>query len=430
MSPTSSGGYESIATVCLRILRVLQPALVVLALGIITAANPGGAEPMRQAAPASQKLDRIAGSTDSQLLSPPGPWGQLEVIRISTEPPDDYVAERYRFESAEWYFPDYTRERIVALFQAAGLDKSRQEALWKGAQQNLLSNGWTFHPDAELLLSLTPASRKVIYLALAKYEQNVYKFDPFRWRAAALDEWFVNGGLSDATVSMIRRLLYYRGQSALFADPELVLATIPNAADRVQTLKTLARQSTLMVRLKIQPDADISALMAYWGRHRMSRDIRALLESLAKVPDGCTLDIIHLLPRFARTRLYSYPIRTKGMIDRLYDCHWSSMNFWNDPPDDRMEETQYRLQVLERDYSRIREPYVFGDLLFLMAGGEEVIHSVVYIADNIVFTKNGTSITSPWILMKLDRLLAYYETEQDVEIMAYRWKQREEFDRP
>jgi hypothetical protein len=27
-------------------------------------------------------------------------------------------------------------------------------------------------------------------------------------------------------------------------------------------------------------------------------------------------------------------------------------------------------------------------------------------------------------------LLAYYEAEHDVEIMAYRWKQREEFDRP
>jgi hypothetical protein len=57
-----------------------------------------------------------------------------------------------------------------------------------------------------------------------------------------------------------------------------------------------------------------------------------------------------------------------------------------------------------------------------MKSDTQAIHSSVYIADNIVFTKNGPSQHSPWILMQMDTLVAHYETNMDVKIRAYRKK--------
>ncbi len=60
-------------------------------------------------------------------------------------------------------------------------------------------------------------------------------------------------------------------------------------------------------------------------------------------------------------------------------------------------------------------------MLFFAVGGRDGIHSAVYIADDILFTKNGSTVVSPWLFMKLDRLVAYYESQsEDFEIRAYR----------
>jgi hypothetical protein len=47
-------------------------------------------------------------------------------------------------------------------------------------------------------------------------------------------------------------------------------------------------------------------------------------------------------------------------------------------------------------------------------GGEpgtvNLVHSAVYLADNLVFTKNGKAPSQPWILMKLDAMVDRYQT--------------------
>ena len=57
-----------------------------------------------------------------------------------------------------------------------------------------------------------------------------------------------------------------------------------------------------------------------------------------------------------------------------------------------------------------------------MKSDTQAIHSAVYIADDIVFTKNGPSPHSPWILMQLATLISHYETNVDLKIRGYRKK--------
>ena len=51
-------------------------------------------------------------------------------------------------------------------------------------------------------------------------------------------------------------------------------------------------------------------------------------------------------------------------------------------------------------------------------------HSCVYLADDIVYTKNGRSRLSPWVLMKLEDVRELYGIYQQTETVAFRLKSR------
>jgi len=63
-----------------------------------------------------------------------------------------------------------------------------------------------------------------------------------------------------------------------------------------------------------------------------------------------------------------------------------------------------------------------GDLIFLLDGKGAVIHSAVYIADDLVFTKNGINYAQPWILMRIKTLLGVYTCTAEPKVLYYRRK--------
>ena len=68
----------------------------------------------------------------------------------------------------------------------------------------------------------------------------------------------------------------------------------------------------------------------------------------------------------------------------------------------------------------------YGDLVFLSKPNGEIIHSSVYIADNVVYTKNGGHYLSPWMLMKIpemvDAFSAMCPPDQQLKVTYYRNK--------
>ena len=57
---------------------------------------------------------------------------------------------------------------------------------------------------------------------------------------------------------------------------------------------------------------------------------------------------------------------------------------------------------------------------FLLDKNGNAIHSAVYLADDIVFTKNGNNYTQPWMLMHLKDLIAEYTTDVATGMAVYR----------
>lgn len=365
---------------------------------------------------------REAGGSGRLAAPQPGPWGDLEVLRIVTEPPEDLAVACLRQESGTWFFRDLTREQLTALLKSAGLTDSQRDRLCASATGAADINGIVLHPDANAVREMSPEARAVVYSVLAKDPLNTAQNEPSRCPIARSSEWLVSEDVSAETKSLARRLCYPVGKALLFSDTRLVLNTLPTAAQRIEALKMLARQPTLLVKVRIRRNSNIAALAEYWGQGNRRKDVEPILKSLTRVPGGASLDVVHLLPSLPRKLLYTYPAQPQTAGAPRRDCHWTSLNFWNDPPDDRLVDAAYAVGVLLTAYDRVQGPYSFGDVIVLMQDDGVAAHSAVYLADDIVFTKNGRGLTSPWLLMGLADVQAYYERDSPVTVRAYRKK--------
>jgi hypothetical protein len=210
--------------------------------------------------------------------------------------------------------------------------------------------------------------------------------------------------LSAASIVLLKSLLYRHGDLRLFADLALALPKLPDDAERIRFIKTVARRNTLLVTLRITPDTDVERLVNYWAGDWRAKDIRPLIESLRRVPSGASLDLAHLLPGFARRRLYAFPtpeIAGQG----LQGSHWTALNLLSEVPDDRYNDDAVVTEALQKHYYLISGGYRLGDIVALMTPEGAAIHTAAYVADGMVFTRNGTKPTNPWQLMRITDLL-------------------------
>jgi hypothetical protein len=145
------------------------------------------------------------------------------------------------------------------------------------------------------------------------------------------------------------------------------------------------------------------------------------MEAIKALPEGGDLRLLYFLPKFARDRLYTYPLKPK-VGEHAFDCHWTTFNFCNDTPDDRFTNADYVAQILQDKYYQIDAPTVYGDLLLVMDDGDRLWHSAVYLADDLVFTKNGDNYRAPWMLMHIDDLLTTYSWIQKPRVVYLRTK--------
>jgi hypothetical protein len=148
----------------------------------------------------------------------------------------------------------------------------------------------------------------------------------------------------------------------------------------------------------------------YWGRGGRRTEIRPLLESAAGGGADRFIDVVHLLPPFAQNHLYCYPKLSAGDLDRpaVVNCLWTSLNFFNPKPDDRFLDTAVALKALKEDYFIVESDFELGDIVAFLDEEGNIFHAAVYIAGDLVFSKNGISAMAPWTLSSLDDVKGYY----------------------
>jgi hypothetical protein len=348
-----------------------------------------------------------------------GPWGELEYARLNIEPTDEFVAEEIKlFDQTRWFFAEMTREQVLELFAHQGLNAAQQTELRDGSTWAQEAGGVLIVPTGNFIMSLAPEVRGQIYSVLARSNRNDLQVAPFVYRLGGFTDWFGQSGLTATTLALVQQVVYQRGSALCVSDAPELLVRITDPDERRKLIKTLSRSAALLMKIRIRSESDVAALTAYWGRGWHVKDIEPLLASLTKVPGSISLDIAHLLPPFARQRLNSYP-HPQEPGQRVPDCYWSAWNFFRDPPADRYFDEAIWRQELQQNYQLVEAP-IFGDLVFLARADGVPIHCAVFIADDVVFTKNGANPRQPWKLMKMEDMLARYPEEPPVRVAVFR----------
>jgi hypothetical protein len=187
-----------------------------------------------------------------------------------------------------------------------------------------------------------------------------------------------------------------------------------------RVFESLYSEPCLLMDLRVNSASDVEALAKYWGRGGREVTILPVLRSLARRPGGGSINIAQLLPPFAQSRLYTFSPPTTNAPASGPDCFWTAMNFFKLQPDPGFSNFQYALDVLNRNYSEASGPRRFGDLLLLLDERRQAIHACVYVADDVVFTKNGADFLQPWTLMKIADMMARYATDQRLTLVTLR----------
>jgi hypothetical protein len=350
-----------------------------------------------------------------------GPWGSLEHLWFSIAPPVEFV-EHYQLDpfAHPWQFPGSTHEQVAEILTQCGLAGDDVRRLLAKATTDVATQGLSIFATPDVARDLPAAARSKLYLWLAEQNAASWQANAFRFCGQSLEEWFRNAPLAHSTIDLIRPYIYRHGPFLMFADLPAVSVELADRDELVRLVKVLAREVTLLVKLHVRHSENIEPLVRYWGRGGREQEVRPILESLAHFRRGQSIDIVHLLPPFARRLLYTYPRPANDGHDLLRDCHWTSLNFLADHADDSLLNLNVVAQTIARDWRPHAGPPALGDLALFHNDRGSVLHSAVYVADNVFFTKNGPALTRPWMLMTLDHLRHFYPQPAAVNVKFYR----------
>lgn len=367
-------------------------------------------------------IHRIRG-TPPKIIS--GPWGDIQSWDVRIEQPSEYSGfEGVTSDGPYWNFGLISPEAVRDLMLSAGLSDAEAHHLVKDCLIRA-SNGLVIKPDTRTLIGINQAARSALYRSLALIPGNRFQSTPYYVPGNDPARLFGNDFKPLGRIlPAMRKLCYRRNGFTYFSDPETLISML-SSEERKDFLQSMTSQQAVFIRLLIRPDSDIEKPMNYWALSMPGvrlKDLRPLFEAQQGLPEGGSVSILYLLPPLAREKLFTSPLPPAQNRDRLPDCHWTALNFFNAIPDPRMSENDYASRYISENYYQVAKPGVAGDLVLLLDDHNKVVHSSVHIAADVVFTKNGINYAQPWILMHERDLVGTFSAIDPVKVAYFRKK--------
>ena len=344
---------------------------------------------------------------------PSGPWGNLEFYVTYLQVPNHFLDFMVMpSDVTTWYFDAVNESELVTQLASIGLATIKGKNWLEMGEVHKPPGyvGLAFVPTEELILGLSLDQRRVLHATLTDVSKNRRSTDPIVVESGDPVIWYRDAGLDEDLVQLIASLCYQNQKATVFSDISYVLSTIETLEKRRQFLRATTRTRTLMLRLNVENTTDFAGVIDYWTNGHKRKSILPILESIIETPGVERIDVAHLLPPTPRKLLFTYP----GLSDYLefgeQDCHWTALNFFQANPN---QQAQIGIlgEVVARDYENATGALQFGDIIqFVESGTATVKHSAVFIAGDIVFTKNGIGATNPWVLMRYSDMEARYSS--------------------
>jgi hypothetical protein len=339
-----------------------------------------------------------AGGEAGRVKAKPGPWGELDYLPITIAAPAEMLKVRgIEEERPRWHFRGMTRNDLARLLDDAGVTGAVRERFLTPGVLAEDRNGVVLTPTCEAVERLEQPALRALYEKLALAPENASQ----RWEVLAKYAGTSGDyGVSTRVAQSVEALSVRHGKFLVTYGMTCVFKSIPGPEEKTGLMKSLTQQSSMLVRLNVTPETDLIALKNYWGRAMWATDVEAILESLHKLPDGGSVDLLELLPPLPTSLMHAFPVphNQLGGPEVVKNCSWTAFNFFRDPPDSEFTNATYVVKKLETDYFPIQSDPRYGDVAVFLTPGKYMIHVAVYLADDLYFTKNGDNPWHPWVI--------------------------------
>lgn len=360
--------------------------------------------------------------------SQPGSWGKLIGDYIYLEAPLALV-ETFALPSTQtrWTFLAQQEAELPKLLGGLGISEPDVQTLISKAVRE--ESYLHLLPQLDFVVNLPSGIRAALYTELAKLPINEYQVDPVLIVGASIEEWYHTSKLRPEIVQKIRQMSYLRGETTAFSDIPVLLSLAQSDSEARLIFKSCTRTRSLMVRLQLDKATNVPELLAYWsfGVGIRRKDIEPIIQSIIESDTLKDLGLSHIIPALPRKLLYTYPGLDMAKHGLLPDCHWTSLNFYNFDPYQYLLDSRLATSKVLENFIPVESPYQFGDILFFLDNTTgDAFHSCVYIADTLVFTKNGRNVLSPWIIMTIDDVKKVYLFRGNGRVQGFRRKDIDE----
>jgi hypothetical protein len=362
----------------------------------------------------------------------PGPWGRLHFYNVLLAPAGD-ILEHLPMPDAHprWTFSGITCAELLAAVEATTMDDGTRaglRALFSASTPDA-DGRVTVEPPLELVLAVPSSFRAKVFphlvggLSITDYVQHI----PFP-KGFTIEEWFDAGSLPESVRQSILRLVYPAGDRVMLSDFGALFQLLPTKREQLSAHRAALRMPGLVVLLERPAPAEVEEVARYWTYGR-DKSVRRLLKSFAADPQQRFLDIVHLLSPVERELLNTY--FTPPGPTPTPSCFWTAFNFGAERPDDRFlvipgiwtEHRELAGRELATKYDPIPAPSRLGDIIgYRRRGAAEYDHVCVFLADDLVFTKNGFTFSSPWCIQRLGDLDEQYLASPGMERVYFRRK--------
>jgi len=356
-----------------------------------------------------------------------GPWGEMMVWDIKIQQPEEYVGFiKLTGEGPFWNFGLASEKTVELILSAAGCSEAEVRELLASrvAQAN---DDFVIQPPEKLLLSLDRNTRSRLYLKLAGNKKNFYQANPILVPGGDLTQ-LLHGEIKNPgrIRALYQKLSYERNGFTYFSDPEIILRKLdPDPKERDAFLKFLTTIRAVSASILVKPDTPIDLPVMYWGLPTPGlrvKDLYPLFEAQKSIRGGGAVPLSTLLPEKARASLYKTP-RAGSSSDIPPNCHFTALYFFSPRPDARVADPAFASQYLQQNYYEIGTPTLTGDLVLLINSRNEVVHTAVHLAGDIVYSKNGVNIAQPWVLMREHDMVGLFSALEPMRVGYMRWNQ-------
>ncbi|WP_211325613.1 hypothetical protein [Roseimicrobium gellanilyticum] len=326
---------------------------------------------------------------------------------------------------SRWSVPRKMLGELPQFLAGAGLNERFIKSLLDPARMTLTDEVAYLFPSEKDLEEMTSESRSAVYSMLGKHPGNEFHQYPIFFLTPTVAKWAEGTGLPDHIVEALRHYAYNRGGTLAFSDAPVLMRLSRSESEARLVARKLTRIQTVFARLEVDSTTDIPTVLNYWsmGLGLRRKELEPLLMAVTNTQGINHLDLLHLLPPLSRKFLYSYPGSDLAMMGRLPDCHWATLNFFNASAEQHYLDERLATTAILENFDRVNPPYRFGDVLMFVTPDEYARHSCNYVADDLVYTKNGSSLMQPFMLMHLSDLSRLYEVESGkLRIVAFRHK--------